>query len=242
MKTSLRSPLQHVDLLTWHECDNADRCIEFWEHRVALDFLRQFTPDRFNMTALRMAFMDELHWTDISRWDDQQIISRLAREIVTGRIKVVAVEVERGGGGGGGGGESGAEGAAAAAAAGAAAAGAGAAAVAAGTGSDDDQDEEEETEIKYKLHVRLPIDPNEAQSLDDRFTLFGGDNVDDRQYEQVKTTSDDTVDGDDYVDLVFTDLIEGLDYWLEVDPGKEGEPYFAFESVGWGQIEPVARQ
>ncbi len=91
--------------------------------------------------------------------------------------------------------------------------------------------------MNYKLRLRLEIDPNEVSSVDDRFTLFGGKNVDSRDYQQVKTTEDDLVEGDDYVDLCFTDLIPDLNYWLEIDPGKEGEKYYAFENEPWSRIK-----
>ncbi len=95
--------------------------------------------------------------------------------------------------------------------------------------------------VDYKLHVRLDINPNDKTSTDDRFTLFGGHHIDDRQYEMVKSTKDDVIDGDDYVDLVFTDLIPKLRYWLKVDPGKEGEPYYAIEDVDWSDLVQIVR-
>jgi hypothetical protein len=92
----------------------------------------------------------------------------------------------------------------------------------------------------YTLHVRLEINPNDKATIDDKFTLIGGDPAA-REYEQVKTARDDSVDGDDYLDLVYTDLLPDMPYWLEVDPGKEGEKYFAFENMPWSQVEPIVR-
>ncbi len=95
--------------------------------------------------------------------------------------------------------------------------------------------------LNYKLYLRLNIDPNQASSLDDTFTLFGGKNQDSKDYQQVKTTKDDLVQGDDYVDLCFTDLLPDINYWMEIDPGQDGEKYYAFENVSWGQIEKLIK-
>ena len=96
-------------------------------------------------------------------------------------------------------------------------------------------------EKTYSLHVRLEIDPQQATHHDDRFTLIGGDQLDSPQYRKVATVKDDQVPGDTWVDLIFADLVPDVSYWLEIDPGAEGEPYFVFEDAGWGQVRSVAR-
>lgn len=75
------------------------------------------------------------------------------------------------------------------------------------------------------LHVRIPIDPNDAASKDDKFKLTSTDG----QYEKILTVKDDKVDGDAFVDLVFDNLKVNLNYTLEINPGKEGKPYNVFE-------------
>jgi len=82
------------------------------------------------------------------------------------------------------------------------------------------------------LHIRLPIDPEEAASKDDRFTLTSADGT----YEKVLTVRDDAVEGDAFVDLVFDNLRQSAAYTLEVDPGAEGTPYALFEEVPYGEL------
>jgi hypothetical protein len=93
--------------------------------------------------------------------------------------------------------------------------------------------------VTYELRLRLPINPNEARTVDDRFTLKGG-HPQSPTYSQTKTTRDDLIPGDDCTDLLFTSLEPDVDYSLEIDPGQEGAKYFAFEGLPWSQIEPIA--
>lgn len=90
---------------------------------------------------------------------------------------------------------------------------------------------------ELRFHVRLAIDPNDARTNDDRFTLFAG-----QSYRQVKTIRDDMVRGDRFVDLEFSALIAGLDYSLEVDPGREGSPYLVFENVRCAELNLDGRR
>lgn len=84
------------------------------------------------------------------------------------------------------------------------------------------------------LHVRLPINPKHARSLDDRFRLLMISS--EGQYEQVKTVSDDAMPGDDAVDLIYANLHSGARYSLEVDPGADGAPYFVFEEMSFAEL------
>jgi hypothetical protein len=77
------------------------------------------------------------------------------------------------------------------------------------------------------LQIRLAINPSEAASADDKFTLKSTDGT----YEKVMTVKDDSVPGDEFTDLIFENLKTTLNYTLEVDPGKEGSPYKVFENV-----------
>ena len=83
------------------------------------------------------------------------------------------------------------------------------------------------------LAIQLDINPDEAASKDDKFTLYSTDEA--KTYSQEKTIKDDKVDGDEYVDLKFTDLKPDLSYSLEVDPGEDGEPYYVFEDRSFGK-------
>lgn len=93
----------------------------------------------------------------------------------------------------------------------------------------------ERVDIGYSesLAIQLDIDPNEAESTDDKFTLYSTDEA--KTYSQEKTIKDDKVDGDNCVDLKFTNLKPDLSYTLEVDPGEEGEPHYVFEDRTFGE-------
>lgn len=90
--------------------------------------------------------------------------------------------------------------------------------------------------LRPKLRVRLAIDPGDARSRDDRFTLRGFAADGSGRYEQIRTVRDDLVPGDASVDLVFDGLLPGLSYSLEVDPGADGDPYRVFEGLGWAKL------
>jgi hypothetical protein len=82
------------------------------------------------------------------------------------------------------------------------------------------------------LHVRIPIDPAEAASQDDTFTLKSTDG----KYQVQQTIKDDKVPGDAYVDLIFENLKASLKYTLEVNPGAQGSPYKIFEDVPYQDL------
>lgn len=83
-----------------------------------------------------------------------------------------------------------------------------------------------------ELYLRLPINPNDAASKDDKFKLTSTDG----KYEKVLTIKDDQVPGDEYIDLVFNNLKMNQSYTLEIDPGKEGKPYKIFENVPFSDL------
>ena len=82
------------------------------------------------------------------------------------------------------------------------------------------------------LHVRIPIDPSEAASHDDTFTLKSTDG----SYQNQQTIKDDKVPGDAYIDLIFENLKVSLNYTLEVNPGAQGSPYKVFENVPYQEL------
>jgi hypothetical protein len=82
------------------------------------------------------------------------------------------------------------------------------------------------------LHLRLPINPAEASSKDDKFTLTSSDG----SYKKELTVKDDKVDGDAFVDLLFDNLKTTKAYTLEVDPGSEGGPYRLFEDIPYEEL------
>lgn len=83
--------------------------------------------------------------------------------------------------------------------------------------------------VNHTLRIRLDIDPDETAAADDEFTLLGVGN--DESYEQTLTVKDDYLPFNDILDLVFTGLREDLIYSLEINPGKEGNPYYIFQNV-----------
>jgi hypothetical protein len=86
--------------------------------------------------------------------------------------------------------------------------------------------------ILPELYIRIPINPNLAESLDDKFKLTSADG----KYKQVFTVKDDKIDGDDFVDLCFQNLKYSQKYTLEIDPGAEGSPYQVFEDLTYQNI------
>ncbi|MFV8756682.1 hypothetical protein ACNOYE_39565 [Nannocystaceae bacterium ST9] len=95
---------------------------------------------------------------------------------------------------------------------------------------------------RYSLDVRLEIDPAAATSANDRFTLRSSARAGSATYSQTKTVRDDKIAGDDCVDLRFTDIVPGLTYWLEVDPGPPDSPHFIIQAMPWSEFEQVARR
>jgi len=90
-----------------------------------------------------------------------------------------------------------------------------------------------------KLKLRFDIDPNKASSWDDKFTLYGNHeraDYEDYCFKQEKTVRDDVKPQDEFLDIEFTDLRAGLYYWLEVDPGQEGEAYFLFQALSYSNL------
>jgi hypothetical protein len=84
----------------------------------------------------------------------------------------------------------------------------------------------------FSFYVRLPIDPADAASIDDKFELTSSDG----SYRQVKTIRDDLIAGDRYVDLLFTKMRPDAKYSLQIDPGKEGDPYFLFKDIAYPKL------
>ncbi len=90
------------------------------------------------------------------------------------------------------------------------------------------QEEEEPPENKFK--VRIPIDPADASSWDDRITL-----IDDGGAKQVRTVADDQLAGDAFLDLEY-DVEEGKAYSLEIDLGAPHKAFFLFEETSYKDL------
>lgn len=87
---------------------------------------------------------------------------------------------------------------------------------------------------QYDLHIRFDLNPKEGSALDDRFVLIM--KWQGNTYHQVRTVADDQVAGDDYVDIVFCSCRPEAEYSLQWDPGREGDPYFVFESLAFAEL------
>lgn len=88
-------------------------------------------------------------------------------------------------------------------------------------------DEEHRLRVLYpKLFVRLPIDPANIESWDDRFILTMTRAGTKRDF--VLTVKDDHTPGDAYVDLIFKHLMPDARYTLTIDPGADGPLYEVF--------------
>lgn len=77
--------------------------------------------------------------------------------------------------------------------------------------------------------INLEIDPNDSASYDDKYTLYSTDEG--QSYNQVRTIKDDKVPGDKRITLEYSDIIEELNYTLEIDPGIDGEKYNVFNNI-----------
>lgn len=82
------------------------------------------------------------------------------------------------------------------------------------------------------LVLRFDLDPEDASTHDDRFTL----KADDNSFNATKTVIDDMLPGDRFVDLHFSGLKRKKRYSLVVDPGEEGAPYTLFEDVPYDDL------
>lgn len=71
-----------------------------------------------------------------------------------------------------------------------------------------------------RLHLKLGVDPSGDSTEGEKFTLIGLRGRA-REYEQTRTTQDDVDPGDEFWEVVFTDLVPDLTYSLEVDPGDQ---------------------
>jgi hypothetical protein len=88
---------------------------------------------------------------------------------------------------------------------------------------------------KGAFSIRLSIDPNQEESLDDTFTMFSTDSA--KTYSKVLTVSDDKISGDGYTDLEFTGLDKSLSYSFKIDLGKEGSSFFLFENKSYDMLK-----
>jgi hypothetical protein len=78
------------------------------------------------------------------------------------------------------------------------------------------------------FRVQLAIDPDDPDRQQDKITLYSTDS--EKTYRQVKTVADDKEAGDDYLDLEFSNFVQGLEYTLEIEQA-DGESYTLFENL-----------
>ena len=89
--------------------------------------------------------------------------------------------------------------------------------------------------IRPSLRIDLEIDPNDSATHDDKYTLFSTD--ENCSYYKELTVKDDKVDGDNKITLEYDDIIENLNYSLEIDTGAQGLKYFIFEDIPYSDLK-----
>jgi hypothetical protein len=82
------------------------------------------------------------------------------------------------------------------------------------------------------LRVRIGLDPMDGENAKCKFTLTASDG----SYSQTLTIQDDSLEGDQYVDLVFPDVRVSKAYTLTVDSGTKTGRYNIFEAVPYEDI------
>lgn len=89
-----------------------------------------------------------------------------------------------------------------------------------------------------KLHVRLDIDPTQAQHWEDRFVLTMARHG--TKTQTVMTVKDDHLAGDAHVDLVFKRLMPDGRYTLVVEAGAPADSYTMFEDLTYEELFDAA--
>lgn len=89
MRRVLRSGTQQVEILRPHECDPDDKPMEFRNTFSALNFLRRFVHDHFNMMTLRSILTEALPIMNITRLTDDEILQQFAWQVVHSYFKLV---------------------------------------------------------------------------------------------------------------------------------------------------------
>ncbi len=87
--------------------------------------------------------------------------------------------------------------------------------------------------------IRVRVDPKDSELKQYRFTLIGGNGLDNCVYKQTLDAETDALPHDEYVDLIFESLVPDVTYWLEVDPGNGEDKHYAFEELTWERLEPA---
>jgi len=85
----LRSGTQQVEILRPHECDPDDKPMEFRNTFSALNFLRRFMYDHFNMMTLRSILAEVLPIMNITSLTDDEILQRFTWQVVHSYFKLV---------------------------------------------------------------------------------------------------------------------------------------------------------
>ncbi|MBP1730038.1 MAG: hypothetical protein H6Q55_467 [Deltaproteobacteria bacterium] len=82
------------------------------------------------------------------------------------------------------------------------------------------------------LYVRLGIDPSDSKHKKDKFVLTSASG----KYNKTLTVTDDSVPGDGFLDLVFSQLRQSDKYTLEYHPGDGGGPQKLFENIPFQEL------
>ncbi len=98
---------------------------------------------------------------------------------------------------------------------------------------DDETTDDEQPKETGTLKVSLKIEPDDADAREDSYILYSTDR--ERTYQQVKTVKDDTIQGNDTLDLTFTDVDKSLRYTLEIDKRSSGRKVYIFRNRAYGK-------
>jgi len=82
--------------------------------------------------------------------------------------------------------------------------------------------------------INLDINPDEASSFDDKYTLYSTDES--KLYKKTLIVKDDKIEGDKFITLYYTGIYTDLLYTMEVDPGADGKKYNVFENFSFDKL------
>ena len=90
----LQKGFQRFEILEWYETRSEDSFKEFWDKFSAIAFLNGFLNNTFNMVSLRTLAGKRFCRTKLSRLNDFLIIDQVARCLVSGQLKCLALPLE----------------------------------------------------------------------------------------------------------------------------------------------------
>jgi hypothetical protein len=81
-------------------------------------------------------------------------------------------------------------------------------------------------------YLRIHMNPELAKKLEEKFILIGSDG----SFTQTRTSEDDLILGDDFIDLRFTEVPIDLAFSLRIETNKS-QPYHVFKDVPFARLD-----